>query len=233
MLKIYIKCNIWRVAVRPSYIQDARFLKVKVVNVSLKCYTLPSLCLLVSYFHCTSFEYCCFPLYSAVSTSLPQRRYLRRTSKTNCRTCKQLHGNFVLNHSRFISCQKNSKSENLYRMSSWNETRSLKLQIRSRNSVLTVFIMNFLMLKLVSEMTSSSLRHSLHKTIIDSCLTFLLRNLQHCDPNDFFKFGKLMWIFSYTYCLQNFPQKIVTGFQTRRTSRSRRMTDQAVTRIAT
>ena len=27
--KIYIKCNIWRVAVRPSYIQDARFLKVK------------------------------------------------------------------------------------------------------------------------------------------------------------------------------------------------------------
>jgi hypothetical protein len=28
-LKKYIKCNIWRVAVRPSYIQDARFLKVK------------------------------------------------------------------------------------------------------------------------------------------------------------------------------------------------------------
>ena len=27
--KIYIKCNIWTVAVRPSYIQDARFLKVK------------------------------------------------------------------------------------------------------------------------------------------------------------------------------------------------------------
>jgi len=26
---IYIKCNIWRVALRPSYIQDARFLKVK------------------------------------------------------------------------------------------------------------------------------------------------------------------------------------------------------------
>jgi hypothetical protein len=25
----YIKCNIWRVAVHPSYIQDARFLKVK------------------------------------------------------------------------------------------------------------------------------------------------------------------------------------------------------------
>jgi hypothetical protein len=24
----YIKCNIWRVAVRPSYIWDARFLKV-------------------------------------------------------------------------------------------------------------------------------------------------------------------------------------------------------------
>jgi len=27
--KKYIKCNIWRVLVRPSYIQDARFLKVK------------------------------------------------------------------------------------------------------------------------------------------------------------------------------------------------------------
>jgi hypothetical protein len=27
--KIYIKCNIWRVAVRPSYIWDAGFLKVK------------------------------------------------------------------------------------------------------------------------------------------------------------------------------------------------------------
>ena len=27
--KIYIKCNIWRVAVRRSYIWDARFLKVK------------------------------------------------------------------------------------------------------------------------------------------------------------------------------------------------------------
>jgi len=26
--KKYIKCNIWTVAVRPSYIQDARFLKV-------------------------------------------------------------------------------------------------------------------------------------------------------------------------------------------------------------
>ena len=26
--KIYIKCNIWRAAVRPSYIEDARFLKV-------------------------------------------------------------------------------------------------------------------------------------------------------------------------------------------------------------
>jgi len=90
----------------------------KVLNVSLKCYALPSLCLLVSYFHCTSFQYCCFPLYSAVSTSMLQRRYLRRTSKTNCRTCNQLHGNFVLNHSRFISCQKNSKFENLYRMSS-------------------------------------------------------------------------------------------------------------------
>ena len=30
--KIYIKCNIWRVAVCPSYIQDARFLKVKGVK---------------------------------------------------------------------------------------------------------------------------------------------------------------------------------------------------------
>jgi hypothetical protein len=28
--KKYIKCNIWRVAVRPSYILDARFLKVNV-----------------------------------------------------------------------------------------------------------------------------------------------------------------------------------------------------------
>jgi hypothetical protein len=27
--KKYIKCNIWRVEVRPSYIEDARFLKVK------------------------------------------------------------------------------------------------------------------------------------------------------------------------------------------------------------
>jgi len=26
--KKYIKCNIWRAAVRPSYIEDARFLKV-------------------------------------------------------------------------------------------------------------------------------------------------------------------------------------------------------------
>jgi len=30
--KKYIKCNIWRVAVRPSYIQDARFLKVKTIK---------------------------------------------------------------------------------------------------------------------------------------------------------------------------------------------------------
>ena len=29
--KKYIKCNIWRVAVRPSYIYDARFLKVNKV----------------------------------------------------------------------------------------------------------------------------------------------------------------------------------------------------------
>jgi len=27
--KKYIKCNIWRIAVRPSFILDARFLKVK------------------------------------------------------------------------------------------------------------------------------------------------------------------------------------------------------------
>jgi hypothetical protein len=27
--KKFIKCNIWRVAVRPSYIYNARFLKVK------------------------------------------------------------------------------------------------------------------------------------------------------------------------------------------------------------
>ena len=29
--KKYIKCNIWRVAVRPSYIQNARFLKINLV----------------------------------------------------------------------------------------------------------------------------------------------------------------------------------------------------------
>jgi len=32
--KIYIKCNIWRVAVRPSYMQEARFLKVKVCSLT-------------------------------------------------------------------------------------------------------------------------------------------------------------------------------------------------------
>jgi len=30
--KKYIKCNVWRVAVRPSYIWDARFLKVKPIG---------------------------------------------------------------------------------------------------------------------------------------------------------------------------------------------------------
>jgi capsule polysaccharide modification protein KpsS len=30
--KKYIKCNIWRVSVRLSYIKDARFLKVKYIN---------------------------------------------------------------------------------------------------------------------------------------------------------------------------------------------------------
>jgi hypothetical protein len=30
--KKYIKCKTWRVAVRPSYIEDARFLKVKILN---------------------------------------------------------------------------------------------------------------------------------------------------------------------------------------------------------
>ena len=30
--KKYIKCNIWKVVVRPSYIQDARFLKVKTIR---------------------------------------------------------------------------------------------------------------------------------------------------------------------------------------------------------
>jgi hypothetical protein len=29
LLKKYIKCNIWRVAIRPSYIKDAGFLKFK------------------------------------------------------------------------------------------------------------------------------------------------------------------------------------------------------------
>jgi len=103
----------------------------------------------------------------------------------------------VLNHSRFISCQKNSKFENLYRMSSWNETRPLKLQKRSHNSVLTIFIISSRMLKQVSEMAFfiSQTFSTPGKKIIESCLTYLLRNLQYCDPNDFFKFGKLMWIF--------------------------------------
>jgi len=33
--KKYIKCNIWRVAVRPSYIWDARFLEVKLKPVKV------------------------------------------------------------------------------------------------------------------------------------------------------------------------------------------------------
>jgi hypothetical protein len=34
LLKKNIKCNIWKVAVRPSYILDARFLKVNIeVNI--------------------------------------------------------------------------------------------------------------------------------------------------------------------------------------------------------
>jgi hypothetical protein len=33
LLKKYIKRNIWRVAVRPSYIYDARFLKVKPIGI--------------------------------------------------------------------------------------------------------------------------------------------------------------------------------------------------------
>jgi hypothetical protein len=37
--KKYIKCNIWRVAVRPSYIYDARFLKVnKDKNICVSVY---------------------------------------------------------------------------------------------------------------------------------------------------------------------------------------------------
>jgi hypothetical protein len=32
---IYIKCNIWRVAVRPSYIWDTRFLKVKIAKLKM------------------------------------------------------------------------------------------------------------------------------------------------------------------------------------------------------
>jgi hypothetical protein len=35
--KIYIKCNIWRVVVRPSYIWDARFLKVNCNWVATRC----------------------------------------------------------------------------------------------------------------------------------------------------------------------------------------------------
>jgi hypothetical protein len=33
--KKYIKCNIWRVAVCPSYMWDARFLKVKGLLMSI------------------------------------------------------------------------------------------------------------------------------------------------------------------------------------------------------
>ena len=40
--KIYIKWNIWRVAVRPSYIEDARFLKVKERSRSLEKRRSPS-----------------------------------------------------------------------------------------------------------------------------------------------------------------------------------------------
>jgi hypothetical protein len=35
-LKKYIKCNIWRVALRPSYIKDAGFLKVKFTIVGIE-----------------------------------------------------------------------------------------------------------------------------------------------------------------------------------------------------
>jgi hypothetical protein len=36
----YIKCNIWRVAVRPSSIWDARFLKVNTSNLFTKIYNM-------------------------------------------------------------------------------------------------------------------------------------------------------------------------------------------------
>ena len=39
--KMYMKCNIWRAAVRPSYIWDARLLKVNIK----KLYVLPSQCM--------------------------------------------------------------------------------------------------------------------------------------------------------------------------------------------
>jgi len=53
------------------------------------------------------------------------------------------------------------------------------------------------MLKQVSEITFfvSQIFSASGEKIIESCLMYLLRNLQYCDPNDFFKFGKLMWIF--------------------------------------
>ena len=38
---IYIKCKIWRVAVRLSYIQDARFLKVNGLTFCHIMYNLP------------------------------------------------------------------------------------------------------------------------------------------------------------------------------------------------
>jgi hypothetical protein len=68
--KIYKKCNIWRVAVRPSYIQDARLLKVKIwfrtvhhtyTNKNLIKYaaTLPNYtrrCILIDYFNKSNFS---------------------------------------------------------------------------------------------------------------------------------------------------------------------------------
>ena len=43
LLKKYIKCNIWRVAVRPFYIWDARFLKVKQETQPFKDTAIPEL----------------------------------------------------------------------------------------------------------------------------------------------------------------------------------------------
>jgi hypothetical protein len=72
--KIYIKCNIWRVAVRPSWIWDARFLKVNSAGASVDYWQ--ARCARQRYnagytmFQC-SVKGTGYPLHSPVSPSLP------------------------------------------------------------------------------------------------------------------------------------------------------------------